>query len=81
MDRTVQSLLIYGTLGSGIALSTTGHRHIGLVLCLTSLAIVAMCHPRGTKRAILAVPKAMGQTGKAVGKAAASTGRAFHHAA
>lgn len=81
MDRTVQSLLIYGTLGSGIALSTTGHRHIGFVLCLTSLAIVAMCHPRGTKNAILAIPKAMRQTGKAVGKAAVGTGKVIHHAA
>lgn len=81
MDRTVQGLLIYGTLASGVAVSTTGHRHIGFVLCLTSLAIVAMCHPRGTKSAILAIPRAIGHTGKAVGKAAAGTGKVIHHAA
>lgn len=81
MDRTVEGLLIYGTLGSGIGLSSSGHRHIGFVLCLSSLVIVAICHPRGTKRAILAIPRAMGQTGKALGKAAAGTGKVIHHAA
>ncbi len=81
MQRTVEGMLIWGTLGSGVALSTSGHRHLGFLLAMASLAMVAMTHPRGTKHAILSVPKALGKTGKAVGKAGAKMGKVVHHAA
>ncbi|MGH9535384.1 MAG: hypothetical protein ACRD2E_11050 [Terriglobales bacterium] len=81
MDRTVEGLLIWGTLGAGVGLSTSRHRHLGLIVALSSLVVVALTHPRGTKGAVLAIPKSLGKTGWALGKAAAGVGKAIHHAA
>lgn len=80
-NRTTDHLLTYAPLGAGLALILSGHRRLGLALALLSPLNVAIQHPRGTRKALRAVPRSTGKAfervGEELGHCVAEAGKSF----
>lgn len=81
MNRTTQNLLTWAPLGAGLALMLSDHRRLGVAMALVSPVTVVMEHPRGTRKALKAIPKSLRRCGKATGKAMAKAGYEVGHGA
>lgn len=58
--NTVENLMTWAPLGAGLALMLSDHRRLGMAVALMSPATVAWRHPRGTRRALRAIPDGFG---------------------
>lgn len=77
MNDTVEQLMIWGSLGIGIGLIASDHRHLGLAVAAVAPTTVAILHPRGTRRALKAIPQAVAMSGWAIGKSGKVSGKAM----
>lgn len=77
MNRTTDQLLTWAPLGAGLALILSGHRRLGLATTLVSPIAVAIEHPRGTRHALRAIPRAFKTAGEQIGCSMAKTGKGF----
>ncbi|HXR98147.1 MAG TPA: hypothetical protein VN709_09920 [Terriglobales bacterium] len=77
MNRTAENLLTWAPLGAAAALMLSDHRRWGLLIGLVSPITVAMEHPRGTRRALKAIPKSLAKAGESVGRGAAQAGKSL----
>ncbi|MGH9475498.1 MAG: hypothetical protein ACRD1C_04120 [Terriglobales bacterium] len=68
MKRTTEQLLTWAPLGVGLALMMSRHRRLGLAIAAVSPLTVVTLHPRGTRRALRKVPKALARASRQVGK-------------
>ncbi|MGH9488444.1 MAG: hypothetical protein ACRD04_12765 [Terriglobales bacterium] len=68
MKRTTEQLLTWGPLGVGVGLIVGGHKRLGVAIAAVAPVIVVIQHPRGARRALKLVPKAISQAGKQVGR-------------
>lgn len=68
MKRTTEQLLTWGPLGVGLALLLSRHKRLGLAIALVSPLTVVTQHPRGTRRALRLVPKAVARAGEVAGR-------------
>src|SRR5690348_16011008 len=55
MNDTVEQLMIWGSLGIGVGLFASDHKHLGIAVAAVAPTTVAILHPRGTGRALKAV--------------------------
>ena len=76
MNDTVEQLMIWGSLGIGIGLIASDHRRMGMAIASIAPVTVTVLHPKGTRRALLAIPKALGVSGWAIGKSGKVSGKA-----
>jgi hypothetical protein len=77
MNDTVEQLMIWGSLGIGVGLFASDHKHLGIAVAAVAPTTVAILHPRGTGRALKAIPKAFAVSGWAIGKSGKVSGKAM----
>lgn len=77
MNETVEKLMIWGSLGIGVGLISSDHRRLGMLVASAAPVTAAIVHPRGTRRALQAVPKALAASGWAIGKSGKISGKAM----
>lgn len=76
MTKTTENLMIWGSLGAGVALMLSGHRRLGFLVALTAPVTTTIQHPRATWATLKGAPKGVYMAGKAAGKAGYVAGRA-----
>lgn len=69
MNRTLEQLLIWAPLGAGVALVLSDHKRCGLAVAAVTPATVAITHPRGTRKALRAIPRGLHKAGRAIERA------------
>jgi len=77
MNETIEQLMIWGSIGMGVGLMTSGHRRLGMMVASVAPVTVATLHPRGTHRALRAIPVALAVSGRAIGESGKVSGEAF----
>lgn len=77
MNDTVEQLMIWGSLGIGVGLMASDHRRVGLAVAAVAPVTVSVLHPKGTRRALRAVPKALTVSGWAIGKSGKVSSKAL----
>lgn len=76
MNDTAEQLLIWGSLGVGIGLIASDHRRLGMAVASIAPVTVSLLHPKGTGRALQAIPQALAASGWAIGKSGKVSGKA-----
>lgn len=66
MNRTLESLMIWGSLGAGVGLLASGHKKAGWAVISIAPATVTIRHPRATARTLKAIPQALQASGPAL---------------
>lgn len=76
MNDIVEQLMIWGSLGIGVGLIASDHRRLGMAVAAVAPVTVTILHPKGTRRALHAIPKALATSGWAIGKSGKVSGKA-----
>jgi hypothetical protein len=64
MNRTSENLITWGSLGIGVGLLASGHKKAGWAVVSIAPATMVILHPRGTLRALRAIPQTLQISGQ-----------------
>jgi hypothetical protein len=71
MMKTWEHAVVWGSLGAGVALITSGHKYWGFAVASAAPATMSITHPKQTRRVLNTIWKGMEASGKAVGSSTA----------
>ncbi len=81
MNRTLESLMIWGSLGVGVGLLASGHKKAGWAIISIAPATVSIRHPRATVRTLRAIPQALQASGRTMAASGQAGGKAIWRSA